>query len=94
MAHIAGIQVKLLPEGILLTQQAYVNEIVKMAGQENCNPQYTPMSDDDPPVVHPDIPESSRILSWTRRKIDVFDGLHRPDIAFAVTTGPGDTVSR
>lgn len=46
--HVVGIQVEQLPDGTLLSQAAYVDEILKLTGQVECSPLKTPMAADDP----------------------------------------------
>ena len=46
--HVVGMQVEQLPEGTLITQGAYIDEILLLTGQENSHPLSVPMSESDP----------------------------------------------
>ena len=46
--HVVGIQVEQLPEGTLLTQAAYTDEILQLTRQQDAYPLAIPMSQDDP----------------------------------------------
>ena len=49
--HVVGIQVEQLPEGTLLSQAMYVDEILQLTGQTESKLQSVPMADDNPSFI-------------------------------------------
>ena len=95
--HVVGIQVEQLPEGTLLSQAAYIDEILELTGQEDCHATKTPMSKQDASysMVRNELNEDSpefRVLSPNEHhtyreyvgKLMYLMVCTRPDIAFAV----------
>ena len=98
--HVIGIQVEQLPEGTLLTQAAYIDEIIQLTGQTDSTPLKVPMSESDPSfTIQKDDEDDDKNLHSICAKLDE-KGHHkyreyigklmylmvctRPDIAFAV----------
>jgi len=95
--HVIGIQVEQGPEGTLLSQAAYIDEILQLTGQEDCNPLKVPMSEDDPSFTilkevnvdkHPGCvtlsPPEHHMYREYIGKLMYLMVCTRPDIAFAV----------
>jgi hypothetical protein len=95
--HVVGIQVEQMPEGTLLTQAAYVKEILELTGQTNSNPLKVPMSNCDPSftMIKEDENEENPLFALLNPKehhyfrecigkLMYLMVCTRPDIAFAV----------
>ena len=95
--HVIGIQVEQMDEGTLLTQVAYIDEIIKMTGQTQSNVCYVPMSSEDPsysmikdegnkdnPIFTPLDSKEHHLYREYIGKLMYLMVCTRPDIAFAV----------
>ena len=95
--HVVGIQVEQLPSGTLLTQQAYIDEIIELTGQSTSNILYVPMTASDPAytLINPNSDSDVALFEPLNAeehheyrefigKLMYFMVYTRPDIAFAV----------
>jgi hypothetical protein len=84
--YFLGIEVHSNPQGLVLSQQKYIQELLKKTHMENCRPVSTPMSSSEKLSCHIGIPLSVVEATIYRSTVSALQYLMmtRPDIAFAV----------
>lgn len=85
-SKIIGIEITRIRDGIKISQEKYVESILKREGMEGANPVSTPMDPHEKLVPNPDGNEGNRSNSYARLlgELQFLANATRPDIAFAV----------
>jgi hypothetical protein len=85
-AKIVGIEITRTRDGIKISQEKYIDSILKREGMESANPVATPMDTNDKLEPNPDGTEGNRSNSYARLlgELQFLVNATRPDIAYAV----------
>ena len=85
-SKIIGIEVTKNDESIIISQEKYIENILKKEGMEDANPVSTPMDSNDKIKPNPDGNEGNRSNSYAKLlgELQFLTNATRPDIAYAV----------